>query len=395
MATFQSHKGFDQQLNVQAHQSAHLPKGLRHEWTKTPTQSAAAWGSTYQVSFSTKNVSLDDIWLEYSMPALSGLTVSNSGTAAYIPSPLWINRLEILIGSLVVASETGLTIYLNNQLFTPTTSKAAAINTAMGAVAHATRATKSASAGYWYVPVHSLFNQASVPLVTNQDVVIRVTMNSLADCYSLTSGETATGTAAGAITSVNLLTRVTHLPQHIANHTLALLRKASLHFPFTETKIQTFAIGSGVSTYNAVLSGIQGYVPYIYFVLRASSPTGANAYTWNATVTQFELLDGGSSSLTGGQPVLADQNRFVMPKWITNTFLQDNDQVFVYAFCADPQAVAESASQLGGFQFKGSEQLKITLSGNLGAAAQLDVIAPTYAALELSLGGARKIALTA
>ena len=123
---------FDQHLYVQAHQSASMPKGLRHEWIKTPTQSQANWGSQFIVNFNLKGVSLDDVWLEFSMPTLSGLTVANSGTAALVPCPLWISRLEVQIGTLTVDTITGISNFLAYQLFTPSTAQASALNKAIG-----------------------------------------------------------------------------------------------------------------------------------------------------------------------------------------------------------------------------------------------------------------------
>jgi hypothetical protein len=390
--SYQSHNG----LNVQSVQAVSLPKGMDHVFQRTPSVSQPSWGGYFTFQFKTKNLNLDEIILEFNMSALSGLTVSDSGTAAYTPVWFWFDRIDILIGSLQVDSIYPLQNYLYKQLLTPTDEKRSLMNAAAGVLTHATRATKSASTGSWYLPLHTVFDTSSVPLISSTaDLEIRVYMSSLANQITLTSGSTSSGTASSTINSCNLITRHSALPQDIVNQTKALQTKTSLHYPFQEVRQQAFTVQSGVTSSTLVLTAITGCVSQFVFAIRPTSATGANQWTFNTTLTEFDLLDGGSTPLLGGQPIRKDQARFILGgRYSNTTFLSETDGAYLYSFSLDPISTYQNSVNLGAYTFRGNEQMILRFSSALGSAVEVVVYALTYSALEMSVNHVKKIPLT-
>lgn len=398
MTSYTSHSGFDQRLNVSTDKNMHMPKGYVNQYQVTPSVSTASWGSQFTIQFRQKNLDLTRLILEFQLPAISGLTVSNSGTAAYTSAFFFWSKIDVYIGSVCVDTLYPLSNFLNYQYFADSDEKRSLINTASGIYSsHSTRATKSASSSYWYCPLFTAFNSNNMPLLNGSpDVELRVTLDSLANCYTLTSGETASGTVAGAITAVNLITKQSKLPTNAINHVTSLLRRAPLHYPFLETRQQSFTVSSGVTSTTLVLTGLVGLVPFLIFTIRSTTTSGSGAWTWNTTLTQYELLSGSSENLVGGQPVKDIVGRLMMPSsWVNTTFPSESGAgVYLYSFTNHPKEVRDSGSQLVGYSMRGNESLKLTFSSSLGANVQVDVYAPTHAALELTPNLVKKISLT-
>lgn len=389
--SFTSHNG----INVHSSQAVSTPKGMTHIFQKTPSVSSPAWGSQFNIQFKGKSLNLDELILEFNMSALTGLTVTNSGTAAYCSCFSWASRIDILIGSLVIDSIYPLQNFLYKQLFIGSDEKRTLMNQAAGDWnSHATRATKSASANTWYLPLYSVFDTSSVPILhPKDDIEIRVYMDSLANQFTLTSGSTATGTPASTILSCNLLTRHSQLPQDLVGHARALQGKASIHFPFLEVRQQQFTVtASGVSSSNLVLTAITGNVAMFVFAIRPTSATGSNQFTFS-TLASFDLLDGGSSPLLGGQPITSDQSRLILGGRYTNTTYLNDAPAYLYSFSVDPQATYEKGVNLGSHPFKGNEQLVLRFASTLGSSVDVLVYALTHAALEMSNNHTKKIGL--
>jgi hypothetical protein len=382
--------------NIPHHQQPAAISSLRHETMSVPSSTVPSFGSQFSISFTSKNVQLEEMILEFYVSALSGLTVSNSGTAAYVSAWFWPSRIDMYLGSQLIDSIYGLNNMLLQQVDSENDELRSLKNSAAGTWnSHTSRATASSSSGYWYLPLHTIFNQSAYKFVVGSpDLQLRVTMNSLADSYSLTSGSTATGTPASTFYGCNLIARVTHLPpQIVAEHTNYLSR-TSLTFPFLETVLQTTSLTSGSTSYSVLLSGVTGMIPFFFIVIRGANPTGSSQYTFTG-VSTFNLLDGSSSPLLGGTVIKDSFNRLVMtPRWMNNTTFSDlGSGCYFYSFAMDPQSSIERASNTGGYQFRGNETLQLTFSSSLSANSQVDFIAYRYAGVNVQGNNIKKVAL--
>lgn len=395
---YTSHDGFNRKLNVPANQAVSLPKGYRHYTQKITAQSTPTWGSWFTIRISEKNVSLDRLFIEFTTSALTALTVSASGTAAYLPAHFWATRIDVYLGSQLIESIPNTAGFLIHQLLTPESEEKRLLrNTAAGLYSsHSVRATKSASADTWYLPVASFWRQASFPLLDGMpDLELRIQMASLADSYTLTSGSTATGTAVSTFTGCNAVCQFSRLPPSVSNYTKALMSKSVLHYGFQDIQQATFTVSSGVTSTNLVLSAITGFVSSIIFVLRTTAPANANLITYNTSLSSFEFLSGGSENLTGGQPVTDLQNRLIQcGSWLPVTFTNESAGVYLYSWTYDPKEVFDSNAALSGQQFTGTEVLKLNFSSSLASAISVDVYALTYAAIEIGNGVVRRIPLS-
>lgn len=394
---YTSHDSFDKRLNVPISQALSLPKGYRHYVQKISSATTPSFGSWFTVRITEKGVALDGITLEFQTSALSGLTVSASGTAALPATSLWVDRIDVYIGTQLIESISGMANHLLTQLLVPATeTKRTMINVAAGTYnSHTERATKSASSSFWYLPIASFWNQSSYPLLSTADLELRIQMSPLANIYTLTSGSTATGTAACSITSCQAICHFSRLPQSVATYTSSLLAKSPLHHGFKDVQSQVFTVASGVTSASLVLSAINGAVSTIIFAIRSSSPTNNSILTYNTTLSSFEILSGSSESIVGGQPITDILSRYVQgSRWTNTLFLNDGAGVYMYSHSIDPVESFNSAAQLGAHQYTGQEVLRITFSTALATAAQVDVFCLCHSAIEMGSGSVKKISLS-
>jgi hypothetical protein len=311
---------------------------------------------------------------------------------------MWVERIDVYIGTQLIESISGFANFLTNQLLVyPSDEKRTMANVASGTYnSHAARATKSAATDYWYLPISSFWNQSSYPLLSTADLELRIQMAPLANIYTLTSGSTATGTAACTINSCQAICHFSRLPPSISTYTSSLLTKSPLHYGFKDIQQQTFTVASGVTSTSLVLTAMNGFVSTIIFAIRSSSPTNNSILTYNTTLSSFEILSGSSENIVGGQPITDLLSRYVQGgRWFSTTFLNDGAGVYAYAHSVDPYESFNSAAQLGGHQYTGQEVLRLTFSTALAASAQVDVYALTHAAIEMGPGSVKKLSLSA
>ena len=374
------HGGFDQALMTHSSKSSgHIPRGTKYEHLITPSTSAPSFGSPVTIQFRQKNVDLSQLILEFYLTAISGTTSVETSSVSYVSAFYFWDKCEILVAGQTVDTIYSWQNFLVHQLFHDTEERTH-INTAAGDYAsHSSRATKSASANYWYCPLFSAFNVSSYPFLQNSgDLELRIWLNPISSCYTVSSSGTASNIS-GSISALNLITRQTRHPNHVWNALGTLFRKASaLDYPILDSKTQSWTITSS-STASLVMSSITGYVPYIVFVIRSSSPTGSSQWTYNTTLTQFEILSSSSENIVGGQPVKDEFARLILGhQWSNSLYLTESSGAFIYSFCASPEE-AMNGINTGGHVFSGSEQLKLTFSS--AQTVQVDLYAPTYAAL--------------
>jgi hypothetical protein len=394
---YTSHDGIDRKLNVPTSQALSMPKGYRHYVQKISSATTPSFGSWFTIRVTEKGVALDGVTLEFQTSALTGLTVTNSGTAALPAAHLWVDRIDIYVGTQLIESLSGMANFLTNQLLAhPMEEKRTMANVAAGVYnSHTIRATKSASTEFWYLPIASFFNQSSYPLLSTADLEFRIQLSPLASIYTLTTGSTATGTPACTINSCQAICQFSRLPQSIANYTSSLLAKSPLHFGFKDIQAQTFTVASGVTSTSLVLSAINGCVSTIIFCIRSASPVNNNVLTFNTTMSSFEILSGSSENIVGGQPITDILSRYVQGQRFTNTlFLNDGPGTYMYSHSIDPVETFNSSAQLGAHQYTGGEILRLNFSTALAAAAQVDVFALTHAAIEMTPSGVKKLSLS-
>lgn len=394
---YTSHDGFSRKLNVPTSQAVSLPKGYSHYTQKIPSSQTPTWNSWYTVAIREKGVSLDSLVLEFQTSAITGLTVTNSGTAAYLPTYFWAQRIDIYMGSQLIDSINPSANFLVHQyLVAQSEEKRLLLNSQAGRYDNfASRSTRSAATNFWYLPIASFWNQSSFPLVGTADLEIRVQMASLADSYSVTTGSTATGTPVSTFSACNAICSFSQLPASVRQYTSSIISKSPLHFGFQELHQATYTVSSGISSTNLVMSAITGYVSYLFFTIRSTNPTGVNQFAYNTTLDNFEFLSGGSENIVGGQPVQDNLNRLVQAsRWLNTTFSSESAGAYFYSFSLDPVTSWNTNANLSGRQFTGSEILKLTFTTALASAVQVDVFAYTHSALELSPQSVKKIALS-
>jgi hypothetical protein len=268
-----------------------LPKGMRHHTQKIAAQQNPAWGSWFTIRITEMNVSLDSLLIEFTTSSITGLTISNSGTAAYLPAPFWATRIDVYLGSQLIESIPSTANFLIQQLLVPASEEKRLMrNTAAGLYSsHTARATLSASTNTWYLAVPSFWRQASFQMLDGMpDLELRIQMANLADSYTLTTGSTATGTPASTFTGCNAVCQFSRLPPSVSNYTKALMSKSLLHYGFQDIAHATFIVNSGVTSTNLVLSAITGFVSSIIFVLRTTAPANANLITYDTSLSSFE-----------------------------------------------------------------------------------------------------------
>lgn len=397
-ASISFHQG---SLTVGTHQAGTVPNHKSH-WARTPANQTPSFGSIVSIDYKpAPGTHVTDAVLEWTTGTLSGLTVSSSGTAGMVPSVFWTTKIEVFINGKSICTIQPQQLFADLQLFAANEEQRTYNNSLMGSFSsHTSRATKSAASGLWYTPLKgTVLDQAGFKFLGGDTVTFRLTMDSLANLYSLTSGSTASGTAAFPLTGLQLLTRETVLDSKELNYEMAIARKSPRHMLYLNPTWQTNTVLSGVSSTTITLNGITGPVSHLVFMLRSTSPTGSNLYTFSSTLSTFEILDGTSSSIVGGQPINSTQATLLLaPRFGVNTLTLVNDitsGLYVYSFGVDATEAHATGSHLGSRTFTGTEQLKLTFSSTLVASAQVDVFAYVNTALESSGSSVRTFSVSA
>jgi hypothetical protein len=363
-------------VSIPAHQHAGDYAPAKTEVVIIPSANTPVWGSMFTIDYKEKGVTVHNLALQFN---LSAITVMTSGM--YVPAQCFVDHIDYVMNGTIIDTYYPNDQFLQAQLFERDEDRAL-LNTAAGLYSSTSqRTTLAASASSYYLPLRDFFRQAKVITLLEQahDLQLKVFLQPLA---SVTSG---TGTATASINSVNLLARIT---RHRDSEVDSMKRAIALN-PQTYRSV---TVGSGVSNMNIVLSTITGPVSYLIFVMRPSaSLTGNSAFAYTV-ISSYELLNSSGHNIVGGQPIsnsmalLVIGNDNCRSSYLAETALgatNNNANVYVYSFSADAADSAENALLMGVHNFSGSEQLKITFTGSLGAAVQVDVYAYTEAVLSL------------
>ena len=137
-----------------------------------------------------------------------------------------------------------------------------------------------------------------------------------------------------------------------------------------------------------MLQSITGPVSHLIFMLRAgSSLSGSSNYTFDSSLSTYDILDQASSSIVGGQPVVSLFGTQLLPirQGARTLFLNTvQSGVYLYSFATDASRVDAEGIHLGSRHFMGSEQLKLVFTSATASVLQCDIFAYQPSALELN-----------
>ena len=378
-------------VSIPAHQhvSDFIPK--KTETVIIPSTNQPSFGSMFTIDIRELNVIIHNLCLQFNLSAISVMT-----SGSYVPAQFLVDHIDYVMNGAIAYTAYPLDQFLQAQLFQRDEDRLL-MNIASGSYNSATqRQTMASGVNSYYLPLFDFFKQAkSIPLLENaHNVQLRIFMQ------PLVSSTIGTGTATASINSCNLLMNCTRLREEEANmlRQQMYFNKAS-HFKFNDLKVQSYTVNSGVSATNIVMSAITGPISFLVFVVRPSaSLTGAGEFAFTA-ISQYEILNSAGQNIVGGQPISNSQALLVLgnantrSSYLAETALgitNNNANVYVYSFGADCSESASNAVGLGNYKFTGSEQLKLTFTGSLGASTQVDILAYTESLVSFTKGSVKK-----
>lgn len=374
-------------LNVPDHQSDGLPSNLKQETVIIPFDSQLAFNSYATCTIREKGCIINDITIVTTLTGISG--VSGATTVSYLPLPFLFTRLEIASGGNVLDQYFPEQQHLAHQLFLENDERRALHNAGLINYASITGSNVNASNEY-YINTWSMFKTAQIPLVfPNHDIQLRCYTDSLTNIVFQVGGS---GTATASITSAQALVRLTRLPPDTVAQLQSTIQKIPRHYMFSEVKQMVQQLASGITTTQIVLTGITGRIDTLMFIVRASSPTGSNKITYTA-VQSYEILDSSSTNIVGGSAITDRRARLHLGRYFSNTsFLSESGQnVYVYSWSVAPGVSQNTGQHLGSYNFRGSEQLRLTFASALGSAQQVDIYGMCISALEVNPVTIKKI----
>ena len=257
-------------------QSSH-PHGLKTEYIVIPSQSAPSFGAQFTIFLNQTSLFLHDIVLNFNT---NGVQTTLSSGASFInnsprlnPSPFWIQKVEIKMGSQVIETLYDLDIFEHIQLWSPDEKDRLFLNDASGLYSSSLdRYNLSNATSDWYVPLKCFVNQCHIPILSlGHQIQLNIYMQPLSTVlYTDISGGTLTSSSC-TINSCNAICRITRMTQQVINDTTQMLMKMPTTYLFSDVKYQSFVAQSGISTFTGVLSNITGKLQALYFVVRPTT----------------------------------------------------------------------------------------------------------------------------
>lgn len=383
-------------LNLPANQAAGVSKELKHETVRVPSSSTPVWGSFFNVLLRQKNFELHNTTLELSLNALSGVTDSSGASCGISPTWFWFTRIDVLINGVTLQSLYPLSQFLRTQYFSTCDEKRTLACYQSGCDANISTSSlisKSSTASVWYLPMRTLFDNCSLPLLfQSQDVELRFYMDTLSNQIVTTNNRTFTGTPSATINSAQLLLNVTQLPPSRVQDITTTLTRAPLSYAFNEERVMTVALQSGSTGYSIPLTGFVGTVSILLFTIRTTSPTGAYQWNYNTNLYSFEVLNGNSISIVGGQPYLDLQARYqAASRWINTTYpIVSGAGAYFYSWSTSPEDSENDSSHFGSYMFTANETLNLKFNVAPTSNIQVDLFALTHSAVQVGSGGSVK-----
>lgn len=386
-------------LNLHRQQHAEMPPA-KHEYIIVPSSSAPSWGGYHVVDVKEKDIIVHDIIARFNVSPITGLTGSVANFPHYTPAQFWMVRVEIVIGGIVIDTLYATEQFIRNNLY-HTDEDRRLTNNSMGAYdSLAQRNALATTTSSYFVNFYTLFKQAHIPLLFNHtEVQLRFYMDNAANN---TNQSTLTGNSVSSIISMDLVLKVSRIPQQYSSVLKKQIIGKPHHYKFHETRYGTFNVQSGVSSTNLVLAPFSGSISLIYFVVRPlTGLTNNNQYQFTA-INSFYLLNSSSTNISGGQSITNAMALQVFNKhWSLSSYcgetalgLTDNKaNVYMYSFSADPIESMEKGITLNTYKFSGTEQLFINFASTLAAPHQVDVFALCDSVLEIGASHVKKLSI--
>lgn len=378
-------------LVVDARQAYFLSNDVQQTIKTIPSLTTPNFGQQFEIDIREVGY-LEKVDIAFEVSAISGITGASDN--CFVPANLWFQNIEVIaLGN----GSTLLTYYpeteqIEPNLFAEDDIERFYFNHAVGNYAdRADRVFLATKQSVYIMKFWSMLRQTLMPIPdARQGLKLRIKMKPLADLVEVGSG--GTGTPAASIISVKALCLYSSMSNPV--DLLRDLVKAPRHFKILDYQHQSDVIQSGQTTARITLTGISGYIPYIWFIVRATNPTSADLIDYTE-IKDYAILDSGGNNLIGGNPIGDTVSRTIYGRMYCNTqYLPESGiHVYLYSFSPEPLQVVSTGNELGGRVFNGTEQLIINFSSALGSAQQVDVFAAQYSALQLGPDGWRKVGI--
>ena len=95
--------------------------------------------------------------------------------------------------------------------------------------------------------------------------------------------------------------------------------------------------------------------------------SGLDFYSFDDVVSSFEILNGSSQNMIGGQAIKKQFHKAVLGKeWTTTSYLDSdsNANVYLWSWSKSPAETMTTGNDLGSYNFTGQERLKITFNSH-------------------------------
>lgn len=382
-------------FNLPVNQGVSLNSELKHETVIIPSSSAPGFGSYFTIDIREKNLLLNNVTLQFTTSAVSGTNLIGCFNPAYF----WFQRIDIAQNGTVMD-----TIYPGQQHIMQQIMEfdedRLAINNAAGnyaSTAQRTALSSQTTQNVFYANLRNYFDQTKVALLTDaHSIQLRVYMDNLSNVFNVVSGTLNSC----SIMSCNAILKVTRLDVNSAAQRIEEMRIRNNHAIMHQLFYSPFTVPLGNTSSTLVLSSIVGNVSALFFTVRAST---VGAAAWNyLQLSSFSLLDAASTNLVGGQPLPASYASNLLNKdWFRSSFNTEtsfgtnnqNANVYMWAFSADPITAWNQGQVLSSRKFQGNEQLVLNFPTVLLSQVQVDVYASVEVVLEQTLSSVRKISL--
>ena len=231
-------------------QSSH-PSGLKTEYIVIPSQSAPSFGAQFTIFLNQTSLFLHDIVLNFNTNAVlattsAGTFINNSPRLN--PSPFWIQKCEIRMGSQVIETLYDLDIFEHIQLWSQDEQHRLLLNNASGLYSSAVdRYNLSNATSDWFVPLKCFVNQTHIPILSlGHQLTLNIYLNPLSSLiYTDISGGTLTSSSC-TINSCTAICRITRMTQKVIDDTVMMLTKMPTTYLFSDVKYQSFVAQSGI-----------------------------------------------------------------------------------------------------------------------------------------------------
>ena len=393
------------EANLAVSQQFSVPRGLTSEFLQIPSASLPQFGSVHVYDLKQKGLIVHNLSLLLNCGTLTGI----SGTQVrMIPAFYWISRCEIVVNGSILDTFTGEQNFLKQQIIM-TDDDRCYINNGGGSYSTpAQRVLMASTSGQDYViPLHSLFDEASLSLLTDShQVQLRVHLKPIADLATANPGFTGTGIM--SINSAFLLAKTSRMDSTIYAQRLLQLQNAPENYLYHDTKFGLYNLASGISQTQVVLSAITGRVStLVFFIKQSNALTGDNCFNY-MKIRNFSILNSNNTNISTGAPI-SDHTyaNYIAPFISDSSYLSEQAngatnygsiqntgaKVYAYTFTHDNVTCLKTGITSSSVEFKGNEQLVLTFSSPLATSCILEVYAFCESALEFGETSVVKLTL--